>query len=328
MQNNSGTITTSHGEYISPFVFDMYDGFNKKPYSLDSCVDRLQGMCEVVFRKNNQTFSFSKLVMPKKYEIKNHDKKVVLGFSGGLDSVYQAIWLKESGWDVILYHLKGVNTYENGQATKHCLEIARGLGMIYEESVFKKKHNSQQWPENPIKNQLILSLMIDYCIDKDIRYISLGDDFNLSITDAVQGVNVTDAREITHSFIDGIRRYVDVRFIKVEECNKLERIQKLKEYGLENLYYSCVQAGRFNKSLHDKAEQKYGVNLFANNCGCYCRKCAMHNLLMYYGGEVEFPKEFVNKCWEVMWKNSYSADYELFRPDLPEKSRIKNLFDY
>ena len=331
MQNNSGIIKTNHQNHFGGFVFDMYNEFNSEPFPdiIDS-IDLYDwgDMIEMLYRK----FEFKlPLIMKKEFDKTfevSDNNKVVLGFSGGLDSVYQAIWLKEHGYEVILYHLKGINTYENSQASKQCPFIAEHLGMTYVESTITKKRGVQQWPENPLKNQLILSLMTDYCIDNDIKYVSLGDDFNLSLADSVTGVNVTDAREITQSFLRGLQRFVNIEFLQVEECSKLTRINKLIDYGLENFYYSCVQSGRFNQSLHKKAEEKYGVKLFNNNCGCYCRKCAMHNLLLHYGDVKFFPQEFIDKCWRTMWDNSYSADYELFKPELSLDQRIHNLFTY
>lgn len=332
IENPAGLIVTPHNTYISPLIFWWYRDFNTNPIGDFAEILELQNVSRLIHQKNGWNYNpsmmskLSDVIVPT---ITNTDlKKVVLGFSGGLDSVYQAIDLKEKGYEVVLYHLKGINTYENGQATKHCESIAEKLGCEYVESVISKKRGSQTVPENPLKNELIMGLMIDYCLENNIPYISLGDDLNLSLKDSVSGINVTDAREVTEAFINGIQKVVDIKFLPIMGGEKIDRIKKLIEYGLENDYYSCVQAGRFNKKLHNLNERKYGVKLFDGNCGCSCRKCAMHNLLLYYGGMREYPKEFIDKCWKVMWDNSYSADYELFKPDLPDDIRVKNLFNY
>lgn len=332
IENPSGSITIPHNVYISRLVFDLYNEYNSS--TPDPCIDitDLQEMTDIVCKKigvEKKPYifkSFRDYIFP--LIPRDNTKTVVLGFSGGLDSVYQAIDLKERGYFVTLYHLKGINTYENGQATKRCREIAKKLGMPYVESVISKKRGAQSIPENPFKNELIMSLMIDYCLHWGIQYISMGDDLNLSINDSVVGVNVTDAREVTEAFMDGVKDYIDIKFLPIMGGEKIDRIKKLIEYGLEDDYYSCVQAGRFNKKLHDLNEKKYGIKLFDGNCGCSCRKCAMHNLLLHYSSIRIFPKDFIDKCWRVMWDNSHSADYELFRPDLPEKVRLNNLFTY
>ena len=333
IESASGSITTPHNTYISPLIFKWYNDYNTPLPQHPIEIFELQWVSQLIHQKNKWEYSPSvlcKLSDITAPTITNSDlKTVVLGFSGGLDSVYQAIDLKERGYEVILYHLKGINTYENGQATKRCPVIAKKLGMPYVESVISKKRGAQSVPENPLKNELIMSLMIDYCLENNIPYISLGDDLNLSLKDSVTGINVTDSRELTNAFIDGVRKVIDIQFLPImTHTSKLDRIRKLVEYGLENDYYSCVQAGRFNKKLHDLNEKKYGVELFDGNCGCSCRKCAMHNLLLHYGNVKVFPQEFIDRCWRVMWDNSHSADYELFRPDLPGRVRVNNLFEY
>lgn len=332
IETSAGVIKTNHPLHISPMVFELYRDYNKKqPWDqleINELYELTKMVCEKIGIYYNPSHfkSLRDLSLPV---INKNKKTVVLGFSGGLDSVYQAICLKEQGYEVILYHLKNINTYENGQATKQCREIADKLGLKYIESTISKTRGSQEVPENPLKNELILSLMIDYCLEYNIPYISLGDDLNLSLKDSVVGINVTDSKELTKSFMKGIHMVIpEIEFLPITTGEKLDRIKKLIEYGLGDDYYSCVQAGRFNKKLHDLNESKYRIKLFDRNCGCSCRKCAMHNLLIHYGNIKSFPQDFIDSCWKVLWKNSYSADYELFKPDLPEKVRIHNLFTY
>ena len=327
-----GTIRCNHQTWLTPLVVELYSAYNHDVLVPDFGLKETEEMETLVCNKIGMTHEpmvieqLSDMCIPV---VDNDRRAVVLGFSGGLDSVYQAIDLKERGYEVVLYHLKNINTYENGQATKQCPVIAERLGMQYVESVINKRRGDQEIPENPLKNELILALMIDYALENDIPYVSLGDDLNLSLADAAVGINVTDAREVTESFFRGISKCVSIKFLPImSHEDKLGRIKKLMEWGLEDLYYSCVQSGRFNESLHEKAQNKYHVSLFEHNCGCYCRKCAMHNLLLHYGGVRTFPSDFIDACWKILWKNSHSADYRFFHPELPLDERIKNLFEY
>lgn len=332
IESSAGVITAPHQTYVSPLVFELYSNYCLA--SPDTSVDILEIsevtslVCDKLsVKKTPNTHKKMADVIPS-HTSSNNTTDVVLGFSGGLDSVYQALTLKEEGYNVILYHLRGINSYENGQGTARCRKIAEKIGAKYIETVIGKKKGWQQVPECPLKNELIMSLMIDYCLSEGVSKISMGDDLKLSLTDSVVGVNVTDAYELTTAFIDGIRGVVDIEFIPIRGGEKIDRIKKLMEWGLENDYYSCVCGGRFNKSLHERNEKKYGVRLFEGNCGCSCRKCAMHNLLLHYDGIKVFPQEFVDRCWKILWKNKHSADYEFFKPTLPLQERIKNLFEY
>lgn len=319
----------------SKHIFELYENFNKEVFeSVVKCNKRFKNTIDIVYGAHEQSY----------VEIEDNyfpcldimgDTKVCLGFSAGLDSMYQAFVLRDQGYDVVLFHIKGINTYENGQGTKHSKEFAEKFGFEYVEANIQKTTDKtnpykQFWPENPIKNQLIIAMMLDWCAENNCALISLGDDFDLSIDDAVVGINLTDSRELTHAFLQDISCFVkSFAFVSIEKgIDKSKRLSLLKERGSIDIYYSCVLPGRFNQSRHFSNQEKYGVNLPANNCGCSCRKCAMHNLIMYYEKMVDYPPEFIDACWRVMWDNKHSADYKFFAPDLPLEDRINNLYTY
>lgn len=352
IQNKAGKLICPYiMDGLTSYIFDLYEKFNQETFGRIWIDPQFKKFTELIYNafkqdfnevivKSNNTFEF--------YDNNNlNSNRVVLGFSAGLDSVYQLIKLLEQGKEVICFHLKNINTYENGQATKQCLPIIEKLRKKFGEfkifevnaSICKNMNKDnkfrQFWPENPMKNQLILSMMMDYAYEYNIKYVSLGDDLGLPIKDAVAGINLTDAREITLSFIEGTKEiYSNIKFVPItDRSDKLERLKTLDEYGLTDDFYSCVTSGRFNKLYHDRCEEKYGISLPSKSCGCYCRKCAMHCLLEHYGliknyGIPKYPDDFIDKCWERMWKNSHSADYELFKPELSLEQKIDNLFNY
>ena len=337
IDNNRGNklfVPTEKAEY-SKHIFELYENFNKETFDSNvKCNKRFKNTIDLVYRAHEQSYSEIEHVYLPCADITG-DRKVCLGFSAGLDSMYQAFELRDEGFEVVLFHVKGINTYENGQGTKHSKAFAEKFGFEYVEGSIQKTNDKsniykQYWPENPIKNQLIVAMMLDWCIENDCGLISLGDDFNLSIDDAVVGINLTDARELTHAFLLDISCFVKpFAFVSIEKgIDKSKRLSLLKERGAIDSYYSCVLPGRFNQSRHFFNQEKYGVNLPANNCGCSCRKCAMHNLIMYYEKMVDYPSEFIDACWRVMWDNKHSADYKFFAPDLPLEDRINNLYTY
>ena len=321
--------------FITLYFLDLYDIFNKKAFSTNIVAPKeIQNMCNIIcdsFKQDHLQIEDANITEHKSLENVN-SKDVLLGFSAGLDSVFQAIWLKEHGYIVHLLFARNINTYENGQSWKYAKIIADKLNLDLIDINVKKKRNieySQAWPENPIKNQLILSVMVDICLNKSWKYISLGDDFDLSIDKAISGINTTDAKEVTYAYLDCIKTYVKgLEFLQIEKGNdKGKRLQKLFEYNLQDDYYSCVQAGRFNKSIRKRIQNKFGVQLLGNNCGC-CRKCCMHNLIMHYTKMKQFPEKFIKHCWEKMYSTGCNADYEFFKPELSLETRISNLFSY
>lgn len=326
--------------FLSQCMLDVHDCFNKRVFPNELHVPvGFNNMCTLVYSSFKQEApALIDVSLGDKHIIKSSKSKdVLLGFSAGLDSVYQAILLKELGYDVHLFFAKNINTYENGQAWKYAEQIASKLGlelmaMTVKKNMRKGKNANdfrQSWPENPIKNQLILSVMVDMCIERGWHFISLGDDFDLAISKSVPGVNTTDAKEVTCAFLDGLKEYVDgIDFLKIPAGHdKGIRLQKMIDYSLQDLYYSCVQAGRLNKYMRKLTQDKYGVKLFGNNCG-KCRKCCMHNLILHYSGKIVFPSKFIDDCWKKMYTTGCKADYEFFKPELPLEVRIANLFNY
>lgn len=321
-------------------LLSHYDNFNKKTFDKDVLVDyRLCDFVNIVYGVFGQE--------AKKMDIQEIDaprftlsqkKSVVLGFSGGLDSAYHALRLKDMGYTVYLVHLSGLNSYENNNAEKSAVEFSQQND--FELIIVKVKKNAKNkmfWTENPIKNQLIQAICIDFAISKGIDTIGLGDDYSMSFSrpDFILGTNTTDCREIQAAFESFVSQYMpSLRFKMIERPigsdkeNKLIRIQKLAQHNSLNLYYSCVGAGRFNQYNRAQNIAKYNISLPQYNCGCSCAKCAMHNLLMHYGKVKEYPQDFVDACWDRLWKTKHGNISALFAPNISLSERINNLFTY
>ena len=129
--------------------------------------------------------------------------------------------------------------------------------------------------------------------------------------------------------MDNIKKTFGIEFIPIQKINntlvhKGIRLQKLIDMEALDLFYSCVNPGRFNQSNHDRINKKFNIQLEKWNCGV-CRKCAFHSLLLYYYLNKDYPKDFIDFCWN---KISNGADYEFFKPSLPLDIRINNLYVY
>lgn len=332
--NRTGSLTIPSNHYLfTNMIFSLYKNFNKEHFSDIEVEKPFLKFVKTVVTKHNQKCSIKSKTIDLKVNIPNN-KKVVLGFSAGLDSCFQALRLKKKGYDVSLFFVKNLNTYENGQALKAAYIFSEKTKIPLVVANFKKNFDKdnpyrQYWAENPIKNQLILAMMCDYCVDNDISNISLGDDFSLGIDDAVVGTNVTDAKEVTKTFLKGLSKLCNINFIPInKKYDKGYRLEFLKNKKLLDTYYSCVSPGRFNKKLHTNNILKYNVKDLPNyNCGS-CRKCALHWLLLKNLKLVKKNKEFEKHCWEILYNTKYNADAFLFSPNIPKKQRIKNLFEY
>ena len=328
--NDAGTLILDATINISRYAFEIYKQLNPKIFPQKIMVPKIFEAClQQIFEAHQQFVQMNTFeLVPIKHMEPNN--KVLLACSGGLDSIYQAFILREQGYDVTLFHVKNMNYYSNGKEFEvvkdfsNTFKFPLRFGQIKQNTkttnVFKK-----YWKENSFKNILLYCMMIDYCVEHNIYNISCGDDLSLDIKDAVVGTNVADAKQVTMSFINTLNILSNINFLFVDVTqHKGIRLKKIFDNNAQDLFYSCVNSGRFNQSNHKRVSQKFNVDLEKYNCGM-CRKCAFHSLLRHYFLNESFPQQFINYCWE---KIQIGADYEFFKPTLSLEQRIHNLYNY
>lgn len=278
--------TVECNKYLAPLVKGVYK-FHKQPLPK--------------IKYSNDTIKYIKI---------NKNKKVLLCYSGGLDSIYQAFYLRNKGYDVILYHVKGINKFENGQSTKVTKEFAYKFGFdLIEIDNIKTEHN-KYWPENPVKNQMILSIAIDYCIEQGVYNVADGDNYTLLTKNATVGVNYTDTKECNENFESFVNKFCDINFIHLGGKNRQQEIKYIEKYSNMDYVYSCLSPGRFNQSWRKRVINKYDIdeNIIPKYNCCTCRKCASQILLLKYLGYVKFNNEdFEEYLWSKQLSGKYAA---------------------
>lgn len=313
---------------FSNLGISLYNIFNTKNFKKSVQIPQyFDDFVEKIYKKFNNSLTDKIFCDFDKISLVSNSKDILLAFSGGLDSCAQALTLQEDGYNVILFHMKNVNKYEYGKGTKVAKEFAKKNNMKYVEASISNGY--KYWPENPIKNQMILCSMIDYCYDNNINKVALGESLVLTIDEVIEGINITDSKDVTEWFIEALRHYVDnLEVIEVKgHPSKLDKMHKLEKYDCIDLYYSCLHSGRFSEMRHINVEKTYNIILPKYSCGCFCRKCATQLLLKHYGDNMKYPQEFIDKCWKIMYDNGYSSEKRFFTPDIPLEERIKNLFE-
>lgn len=327
---DAGTIICPHTINYAEEALQLYTIFNPEKFNNKVYVSPLYyPTVGNIYRAHKQTCELHELQRHYPHLTINN-KKVLIAFSGGLDSMYQVLTLKEQGYEIYLYHVANINYYTNGKERKICEQFAQKFNLPLIVSEFKQNTkkdnvNRKYWKENSFKNTLIYSLMLDYCLQNNICYLSSGDDLRLSLDDAVVGTNIADARQITIPFAINVSNFFGLKWLWVDNnIDKAQRLHKLQINGCMDDFYSCVNPGRFNQSNHNRIEQKFNVKLEQWNCGV-CRKCAFHSLLRHYYLGEEYNKEFIDFCWE---KICIGADFEFFNPKLTLQQRKYNLIHY
>ena len=330
--NQAGTVEmpVDVNLFFTKPALDLYQHFNPERFDENRVLPNVFfNAVNVICNAHEQPYVNEFEPFPDTMRTVHENNKTLSACSGGLDSVYQAISLRQKGYDVTLFHVKNMNFYANGKEALVVEELAKKLGFPLVEANFKanvKKDNPYRkfWSENSFKDMLFYSMMLDYAYEEGIYNLSSGDDFGLDISKAVVGTNLSDAKQVTEAFIKDVSKYQEFEFIPTPQIHKGERLKTLETNGLLDDFYSCVNPGRFNKLNHDRVQAKFDVNLYKYNCGM-CRKCAFHNLLRHYYMNEPFNQAFIDHCWERI---TVGADRVFFDTRLPLEERIKNLYEY
>lgn len=329
-KNLAGTIDIPCYINYSKIALDIYGYLNPQNFYETIVIEKfMEDSLREIYKIHKQ--EYTPIIKSYVYNpIFTIEDKVLLAFSAGLDSMYQAFQLRDKGFNVILFHCKNMNYYSNGKEYEACINFVNKYNFPLVECSIKannKKDNPYRkyWKENSFKNILLYTMMLDYCLENNIGYISSGDDLRLDIKDAIVGTNIADAYQVNKPLFDNFKKYFNLEFIPVDKnIDKARRIKYLQEKGAIDMFYSCVNPGRFNQSNHNRINKKYNIQMEKWNCGV-CRKCAFHSLLRYYYLNENYPQEFIDFCWG---KICIGADYEFFKPTLPLEQRIKNLIEY
>ena len=89
--------------YLTSYFTPLYDNFNKEIFDSEIGIpNAFEDFVQLVYNAHKQSFKriYMKEISIPKCSYNKDSKDVLLGFSAGLDSVYQAIALKEQGYNV------------------------------------------------------------------------------------------------------------------------------------------------------------------------------------------------------------------------------------
>lgn len=323
----------SKGRVFSEAFSKLFDNFTNKDFVRNPNIPfTFQGFVKIIYDFHNQPLEdYSLYYLPMEKVRMRESDKVLVGFSGGLDSCYLACRLKQMNCDVTLFHVNNLNSYAQPNEDNYARGFASKGGFKYIEVDFKpKKHNF--WNENPMKNQLVMAFMLDYAIENGISNIGLGCDWTQTLADSTVGLDATDSKEFNETFWKGVEYYVEgMQLLFCEDdVKKVDRIKFILE-NYKELFpyvYSCVLPYRFTKSSHKRNQEKYHIPLLNGRCGS-CVKCCREFLYLVHLGYYDEYKEEVEKfsehCWDILANSKYAVLPDKYKLSLPIDVRWKNL---
>lgn len=244
-----------------------------------------------------------------------HDTRCLCAFSGGKDSVANALLLRNMGYDPILFFVKGINrSYPQEYETS--LELAGELGMeiiTYNLKVFGKC----DFIENPTKNQFILALMVDY----GVKYNIVNYSFGSNQTDRIDSISfeymLSDCYDLFRSVEKFYKNFIEYFDLLIPLKNETEAFCVINKLGYDDLLdkcFSCMTPLRYKKQVRSSNEQKFGISLRPNRCGS-CYKCCQEAIILNEIGVDKYDAMFIRHCNEIISKFQDKLDATSNRAD-------------
>ena len=302
-------VTTGNGLFDGQFTRlwkDLYimtssKEFRKElpyPVEMKQYLDYLYGTFgqEYTFCENKYKIDTSKV------HCDEHDDRVVCGFSGGKDSVANALMLKELGYKPTLFFVKGINR-SYPQELDYAKRLADRLDMelvIYTIKVSGKC----DFFENPTKDQFILATMVDYGLKYNIPNYSFGTYYESELQNMSETYMMSDAAIMFWNALKFYKHFIpemDIPIFLENECDAWYEICKYDSSLLLDTY-SCMTPLRYRDKLIKQAENKYGIKSLPGRCpSCYkcCNEYATFNA---FGLIKDYPEDFIKHCEDVCVK--------------------------
>lgn len=239
----------------------------------------------------------------KTYDDKTFDdKRIIVGFSGGKDSLACALKLLDDGYIPTLFYVDGINRSYNNELT-YAKTLANELGL--ELYVYKVKILGKcDFIENPIKNQFILSLMVDYGLKKNINKCSIGTFYSDGIETISTEYMLSDCYDLlvaTEGFYKNYIPHFELIIPLEDETESFCIINKFNKNGLLNDCFSCMTPLRYKENIRKININKYGISLLPNRCGS-CYKCCQEALILNELGIEKYNSGFLHHCKDIIEK--------------------------
>lgn len=235
-----------------------------------------------------------------KYAVKHRDDTVVLCISGGKDSVAAAKTYMDLGYNVVLYHMRGINKVYADEY-KAVIEVAKHLGLSYHIDEVALC-GTQDFVEHPMKNMMIANGALHYAINNGLGInIAFGNFIESYLDDNDFNVCAGDCMDMWYAYERIVRRVIPDFSIRIPFRNNEESLDVIRR-NPELLRYtvSCMSPYRFREHWKKRTENKYKIKLLPNRCGC-CWKCAMEYIYFTDNGILEYNPEYYLHCIEILY---------------------------
>lgn len=231
-------------------------------------------------------------------------KEVVLCLSGGKDSAAAAVLLRHMGYIVHLYHVVGVNK-AYGDEQKAAQRIAKYLDCdLYIDKI--QLSGTHRFIEHPLKNYIIANGALHYALYRGYRPLICFGNFSQSyLADNAFEVCGGDCIEMWDAYKTIIRRVIPNFDILIPLKSNADTFSAIEDdWVIFNACISCMSPYRFRAHWKRRTEQRYGISLFDNRCGC-CWKCCIEEMWLMDTDKKPLNEEYYLHCVEILWNTVY-----------------------
>lgn len=239
---------------------------------------------------------------------------LIFGFSGGKDSVAAALYYKDAGYNVYLYHLRGFNPSYPDEY-KQAEKLAKELDLpLYVDSL--KLQGKHEWlVSHPLKCMLLYNNMIQWGIKNNIGYnLAVGHFLDSNLDVAAFERQASDTTDFIEAYYQIIRSILPNFEIKLCLSTSTDTFDVLLQYPkLLELSQSCMCQQRFREYNKKKIETKYNIKLMPNRCGC-CSKCSREYIYYSDHDVLDFNEAYYMKCLQNLLdfqRKSWSAEKQI-----------------
>lgn len=296
-------ILNFNNDFLTNFTIGLYNDLNNN--NNVRILSGFESWYNVISSAIDTTNSISTYNIEKeRIVIPDINNNILIGFSSGFDSVYHALKLKHCGYNPILFHFKHLNKSYPDEYDK-AFNFAKEFD--FDIVVVELEHDKNSiFIDNPIKNQLILSYMIEYGAIHNINKFALGNNKFEKISECRVQYGISDSIEMFEAFRLGVSNYYsNLQYFDIDkrkvDCYKFVATHYPQAFKYVN---SCITPHRFKKHLNNLNSNKFNIQPLSNTRCLSCYKCAIESIVLNDCGHTHYPQEFIEHCYNVIRKKS------------------------
>ena len=233
------------------------------------------------------------------YQEKAKDN-VIVCISGGKDSVALTKYLIDMGYNVYLYHMRGINKVYPDEY-KAVIDVANYFNVPYYIDTVVLS-GTQKFVEHPMKNMIIANGAIHYGIREKIGINLAFGNFNESYLEYNDfAVCAGDCMDMWYAYEKIIRTIIPHFTMMIPLHNNEESLEIIeKNLDLLPLSVSCMSPYRFREDWKKRTEKKYQIELMPHRCGC-CLKCALEAIYFMDREVLPYNEAYYIHCIEILY---------------------------